>query len=326
MKNVSTILRWPIWFLEIFTEAKSFEANPILGNYVLNRCGLHVVRLVLAHSLTGIRRFILSFSMTREERSQFRRQGFLVKEQMLQPELYRALSAEAEASWPEIREFVQGDTTTEFVFLDSVKRERLPAAANVYQQKSVNRLLNYVAACALNPWMDFLRVVNRGGRAEMDPQKQFHSDTFHPTMKAWLFLHPVTDYEGPFEYIEGSHRLTWKRICWEYRMSVDVRSESETYARRGSLRVTEADLQYLGYGPVKRFTVAGNTLVVADTFGFHRRGEGGAQSQRLSLAYSNRINPFLPIPIPAWPVFDRLAERIVNHHHRGSSLLREPES
>jgi len=170
--------------------------------------------------------------------------------------------------------------------------------------------------------MDFLRVVNAGGARQDDPQKYFHSDTFHPTMKAWLFLEDVDSTKGPFEFVQGSNRLNWKRLMWEYRQSLGVKEEGATYARRGSLRVEESELDNLDYGPIRSMAVKANTLVVADTFGFHRRGEAAANTSRLSMAFSNRINPFLLLPLPGWRWLDRLAENQVSKHYETTTKSR----
>src|ERR1700686_2685025 len=53
-----------------------------------------------------------------------------------------------------------------------------------------------------------------------DPQTALHADTFHPTVKAWLFLTDVMADQGPFTYVHGSHRLTAERLAWERRMSL----------------------------------------------------------------------------------------------------------
>lgn len=307
MKKTSNMFRYPVWFLEIFTEAKSFEANPVIGNHLLNRLGLHVLRVLLAHSLTGVRRFILGWRLPADMKNQFRQNGFVILENAVPNEHFLALQQEANSEWPEVRYFVQGDTTTEFVYLDSKRQQLLPACKKLAHNDSLNRLMKYVAACGLSPWMDFLRVVNVGGSRQGDPQKYFHSDTFHPTMKAWLFLEDVDSSKGPFEFVQGSNRLTWKRLMWEYRQSLGLKEEGATYARRGSLRVDDSEIEALGYGPIRSLEVKANTLVVADTFGFHRRGEASANSTRLSMAFSNRINPFLLLPIPGWRCLDRLA-------------------
>jgi len=322
MKKTSSLLRFPIWFLEIFTEAKSFEANPVIGSRLLNRLGLHLLRVILAHSLTGVRRFILGWGLPADLKRQFRQNGFVVIENALPQTHFLALQKEANEAWPEVRYFVQGDTTTEFVYLDSDRQQFLPACKKLAQNDFFNQVMKYVAACGLTPWMDFLRVVNVGGVPKDDPQKYFHSDTFHPTMKAWLFLEDVDSTKGPFEYVKGSNRLTWKRLKWEYRQSLGVKDSGTTYARRGSLRVEESELDALGYGPIQSMEVKANTLIVADNFGFHRRGEAAANTSRLSMAFSNRINPFLLLPIPGWKWLDRLAEKQVRKHHELTTKCR----
>lgn len=319
----NSLWRYPVWLLEIFTEAKSFEANPIIGNRLLNRLGLHVLRLLLAHSLTGIRRFILGWFIPSDVRKEFRRTGFILIENALDETLFETLQREGEGNWPEVRYFVQGDTTTEFVYLDTQRQQALPACQSLGKNRHLNALMNYVAACGLRPWMDFLKVVNTGGAREGDPQKYFHSDTFHPTMKAWLFLEDVTPDKGPFEYIQGSNSLNWQRIKWEYQQSLGVKETGAQYARRGSLRVDKDKALKMGYGPVKSFSVKQNTLIIADTFGFHRRGEAAPNTTRLSMAFSNRINPFLPLPIPGLKMFDDIAEKLVNRHYQATTRIRE---
>lgn len=322
MKQKTFLLQYPIWFLEIFTEAKSFEANPIIGSQILNQLGLHVFRLVLAHSLTGIRRFILGWFVPLKYRRAFRQSGYIIIENVLADEHFGRLQEEGFGTWPEVRYFEQGDTRTEFVYLDSNRQKSLPACKELSCNSSLKRLMSFVAACGLTPWMDFLKVVNQSGSIEGDPQKYFHSDTFHPTMKAWLFLEDVPPEKGPFEYIDGSNRLNWSRVKWEYQQSLGVRDEGVTYARRGSLRVDEETAAHMGYGPVKSFTIKKNTLVIADTFGFHRRGEAAPNTTRLSIAFSNRINPFLPLPIPGFKRFDRIAEMLVNKHNEATTQIK----
>ncbi len=50
----------------------------------------------------------------------------------------------------------------------------------------------------------------------------------------------------------------------------------------------------LGYGPPRRFAVAANTLVVADTCGLHARSPTAQPGARLEIWASSRHNPFVP--------------------------------
>ncbi|WP_428036810.1 phytanoyl-CoA dioxygenase family protein [Amphritea sp.] len=314
------VAQYMVWVMEIFTEAKSFEANPILGNRLLNRLGLHVIRLIIARLITGFRRWILGWKISSAHRRGFRQKGYLRIDNVLPPELFKRLQDEGEHSWPEVREFIQGDTTTQLAFLTQARLKQLPATSMLCDSASVRNLLNYVASNALRPWPHFLRVCNRGGEMINDPQKHFHSDTFHPTMKAWLFLEDVTADKGPFQYVQGSNRLTLKRLLWEYRQSIQGRSLNERYAARGSLRIAENELASLNLFHIQTFNVPANTLIIADTSGFHRRGEAAADTSRLSVYFSSRLNPFVPFPLPDFEPFNRFAEKLVAEHVEKTTL------
>ena len=54
-------------------------------------------------------------------------------------------------------------------------------------------------------------------RKTLIAQRALHRDTFHSAIKLWLFLEDVTDADGPFEYVPGSHRMTRARYHWEHR-------------------------------------------------------------------------------------------------------------
>ena len=62
----------------------------------------------------------------------------------------------------------------------------------------------------------------------------------------------------------------------------------------GSFRIRVSELQALGLPPVKRLAVKANTLLVADTFGFHGRTQSEKSTVRIELRWHMRRNPFLP--------------------------------
>ena len=112
-----------------------------------------------------------------------------------------------------------------------------------------------------------------------DVQKVLHMDTFFPTVKFWFFPQDVTIKDGPFCYVAGSNILTdrrkrWMRKQWEDIIDGKV-DPRRTYGHaEGSLRVFDEELIEMGFDPECRaYPVKANTLVIANTFGFHARGE-----------------------------------------------------
>src|SRR5437660_1585394 len=86
----------------------------------------------------------------------------------------------------------------------------------------------------------------RAAAARPEPQTALHADTFHPTVKAWLFLTDVAADAGPFTYVPGSHRLTPQRLAWERRMSLSARQSPNADTREGSFRIDPDELSAFG--------------------------------------------------------------------------------
>jgi hypothetical protein len=157
--------------------------------------------------------------------------------------------------------------------------------------------------------MVFLQTLFRaGGERPRDPQTRLHADTFHPTVKAWFFLTDVAEADGPFTYVPGSHRLNDARIDWERRKSIDAAGSDDRETRQGSFRIEPAELGRLGLGAARSFPVRANTLLVADTFGFHARGESPQPSRRIEVFAYGRRTPFRPWPGLGWPTSVYLGE------------------
>ncbi len=309
----------PLWVLQIFHLTKSFADNPILGSRTLNRLGLHVARVVLAHLITRLRALCLLPLLPRADRRAFRTQGYIVKCDFLPPAAYQALAAEIrQFEGAEARECIQGDTVTRRTPLDPATLQTLPACrALVQDHRPYRRLLQWTATKFRLPFMFVEQVFNgRQTGAGEDPQKHLHADTFHPTMKSWLFLEDVPATNGPFTYIPGSQRLTLRRLQWEYQLSLAAGQLADGYSRKGSPRLSAPDLDALGLPQPVRFTVPGNTLVIANTFGFHARGPAMPGTTRLALYADSRTNPFNPLPGVNLPWITALQYRLLRRHRQ----------
>jgi|WetSurMetagenome_2_1015567.scaffolds.fasta_scaffold177320_2 hypothetical protein len=290
------LARWPVWTLEIFTGAKSFRSNPILGSRAMNRMGLHVARKVLAHAATSVRRALLSPLVPAAARRTFRRHGYVAIEDFMAPAQFEALRAEADALLAASgRRLQEGDTITELALVDEEALGRAPALASFFSDQRFLDLTSYIGARLKLPRC-YVQSIRRDFTANApDPQKDAHSDTFFPTLKGWLFLDDVDEDQGPFHYSPGSHRLTWPRLAWEYRQSLGARSAEDPHTAAGSLRAARPDLEEMGLPEPKPVLVKANTLVLADTGGFHRRGEAKVGRPRRAIYVWMRSNPYNPI-------------------------------
>lgn len=300
----------PVWIAQIFTTAKSFRDNPVLGSPLLNRLGLHVARVRLAHAVMSFRSWLLSPLVSAEHRRQYEQRGYIEIRNFLDAEHFEGLRREIEACRAPVRECIQGDTLTLRVLLDEPTLAGLPNCRKLAEHRDLLSLLRYCGGTLRRPMMYLQSIKSRYVGGGDDPQKSLHSDTFHPTMKAWLFMEDIAPGKGPLTYVPGSHRPTSARLDWERRQSLAAAAQSNRYAAKGSLRLTDKDLADMGLPAPVAFTVPANTLVIANTHGFHCRGNVDGKCSRLEVYASSRTNPFLPLPGLGTRTFQRLENAV----------------
>ena len=288
------ILLMPWYFIQLFSTAKSFKTNPIIGNRILNYMGLHVIRVILSQGIMRFRMALLSFSIPKSLKQEYYKNGYMLLENVLPEEGFDRLLRESRDIRSTIRECVQGDTLTQRIHLDQSNASQAKEINRFLAQKDIVKLFKFAAGKNHRPISHIQVIKNKYVEGEYDPQKILHSDTFHPTMKFWYFLQDVSEGMAPFMYVEGSNKLTWNRIKWEYTKSINMNKETISYAQNGSFRIDEDKLASLGFSEPKKVCVSKNTLVIVNTFGFHRRGEVNAKNLRAEIWGISRTNPFNP--------------------------------
>ena len=305
-----TILRWlraPIHLVALLTGAKSFADNLFLGSAYLNRLGLHATRLRAAHALARRRRARLASLVPAEQRQQFDRNGYVILRDLLPEERFARLQSAIFSAQLDSREQLQGDTITRRVAIGATLRRRLPELEALLESQRWKDLMAYVASTRSEPLYYIQAILGGVAEGPPDPQLELHSDTFQPSLKAWYFLTDVEEDGRPLIYVAGSHRLTGARLEWERKKSLSVLHEGDRLSQRGSLRVSRSELEDLGLPQPTRFCVPANTLVVADTYGFHARGDAAGPTVRVEIWAYCRRSPFLP-----WTGLDLLSWRPIS--------------
>ena len=297
--NPARYLLLPWWIAQLPTGAKAFCDNPIIGSPTLNRWGLHVARVRIAARLAAARRQRLRSLVSEADAAAFDRDGFVLKRDFLPPEMFARLRNEALGYCGPAREMVQGDTITRRLAIDPAALAAMPSIRALLADPVWRGLMRYVGSFDSEPIAYIQTILAHVSDREPDPQTELHADTFHPTVKAWLFLTDVAEDEGPFVYVPGSHRMTPSRLAWEEEQSIRAAKGLDRLSSRGSLRIAPDEIGALHLPAPRAFAVPANTLVVADTSGFHARGLPTRAATRIEIWSYGRRNPFLP-----WAGFD----------------------
>ncbi len=111
-----------------------------------------------------------------------------------------------------------GGTLNRFVNVDPVS---MAACRQFAGDSRLAKLSRAITGMALSPTQAWVYLTLNGDQvAAPDLQKVLHRDTFFSSMKFWYYLDPVTEADGPFVYVPGSHKLTPERLLWEHKQAI----------------------------------------------------------------------------------------------------------
>ncbi|MEM6381233.1 MAG: phytanoyl-CoA dioxygenase family protein [Pseudomonadota bacterium] len=302
-------LRHPLQSVGVFGTQKSFARNVIIGDAELNRQGLHRWRVGTAARLAERRRASIARTLSSDDVESFERNGFFVTENFLPDGAYQRFRDSLFAGRFPSYEMRQGATVTRMTPIGRELRAQVDGARELISNDRFRAQLGYAAGRTGAPLYFIQTVIADGSSTSIvDPQTMVHADTFHATSKAWLFLQDVGPDNGPFQYVPGSHKLTPERLAWEYEQSLTASCAEDVHHRAGSFRLKPGDLDRMKLPQPKAVTVKANTLVVADTFGFHARTPSSHPTTRVEFHGHLRRNPFLP-----WNGVDPLSLPVVRN-------------
>jgi len=254
---------WSSHLKDIFSDKKVVE------NTILNYAGSQILRVLLSSFAYSYRSTLKSWTNTNLT-IMLRKKGFILIHNFLSDEDFKKVKDEfnnkrkAGCHSP----IKDGDTFVDRFTYSPDQWRRLPA---INKLLSNNLLLKTLESVELenidigDVWFDTINYGN--SKKGASSQTELHSDTFYNTHKVWFFIDPVTLEDGPLYFVPGSNQLSLKRLIFEYNKSIHYKNLKDY-----SFRVEPKDRAFLDCEE-KALICPSNTLIIANTRGFHRRGQ-----------------------------------------------------
>jgi len=266
-----------------------FSNKKVVENHLLNNAGAQILRVLLSSAAYAFRGMSQSWPKTNLT-MMLQKNGYILIPNFLSWEIFQQVKDEFFdttniGSYSPIKD---GDTRVERYTFSMDKWKRLPAVTKLL---SDNLLVQTLEGSELknieigDVWFD--TIYYDDPQKVASSQNQLHSDTFYTTHKVWFFIEPVNLEDGPLYFVPGTNQLSLKRLIFEYKKSIHF-DELTDY----SFRVEPKDRTFLGCIE-KAITCPENTLVIANTRGFHRRGKAKGGHTRRQIHFCIRTNkPF----------------------------------
>jgi hypothetical protein len=265
-----------------------FSADKVINSRLLNAMGAQVFRTVMAHWLYNLRPVAVVAEL-RAKLAPLHRDGLLVWPNFLPPDQFELVQQECmqllndDAVPRQVRAF--GPNRREVISLCSCVLESISHTATFLADPTLKAILMAAEKRLVTPYAILERLLQGPADEQKDGETDLHSDIFFNTHKFWFYLHDVSMAEGPLAYVKGSHRLSLTQLSYTYQ-------HSQRQDQSPSRRITPEEIGRLGLQETV-VTCPQNTLVLANTHGYHRRLRGQPGRVRCAIYAQLRTNPFL---------------------------------
>ena len=261
---------WPL----VLSNQKFIESD-------LNSKGLHIYRILLSHNIYINRMPHPEVNRGISLAEAFAKDGFVIIRDFLDEDKLQYLKTVID----DMR--INNKPAQDINFLDAVKR---PSEQHAMNANDLFKSLIKVPEFGSDGVGGFPRTqMWHYKHTTDDPQYKWHTDTFQPTLKCWLYIDRITEENGVLSLIPKSHLPTENRLSWDYQKSIDHTTKDKSF-RLAEFGTEEDEMKAIeenGFAKPIMAEGAANTLVAVNTYGFHKRGKSqpGVERNSLSLQY-----------------------------------------
>lgn len=258
---------------------KKIYASPprFSGGFLPNLLGYHVLRILAFNASSALRRRrIPQDEQGKKIYKQVMADGIAVIPDFFPEDIFLKIKDECAKAKKEVM-----NERSPYMGRATLVRDEKDSNLVLYEHLANNAFINKIVSAVLgkdilvSPKVYFEETFYHAediGKKPTDFQSDLlHFDVSYPTVKCLYYLNDVDESNAAFEYAKGSQRLTLKRLWMEYKMSISFGRWSRNRQGDEPVEVSKKDLEKQGMDVIPVIGKA-NTMVIANTMGFHRRG------------------------------------------------------
>ncbi|MEK7536876.1 MAG: phytanoyl-CoA dioxygenase family protein [Patescibacteria group bacterium] len=247
------------------------------GGFISNLLGYHILRVLVFNTFYGLRgKKFLQDKQGKAIYEKIMADGIAVIPNFFPEEVFLQIKNECDKAKKEIMNERSPYMARAALVRDDKKDSNFILDKHLASNSFINEIVSAVLGkdILVKPKVSFEETFYHKediGKRAVDTQDQVHFDVSYPTVKCLYYLNDIDDSNAAFEYARGSQKLTLKRLWMEYKMSIAFGRWSRNRQGEEPMEVEREALERQGMKVIP-FTGKANTLVIANTMGFHRRG------------------------------------------------------
>ena len=277
-----------------------FSKNHILPSPIANKIGLPVVRTFVSDILIKLRRFKNCRPKSIYEK-QLINDGIVVIPNFLPSQEFIKLKEEYNQIFlnsQNLKIKEKGSVKIEIHPMTNEQSKRFPMMENFTKNKELIRLISvgegvYPVEQIKN--FDLENSSFRDPQGDTDQNVQFHCDIHFDSHKILYYISDVSEEDAPFIYCKKSHKNNFQRMWYELKRGQLKDSHKDSYRIENHLD-KKFFANYFKKIMEHKYKVIspGNTLIIANVHGFHKRGEASKDKNRAIIRIPYRYNPLGP--------------------------------
>lgn len=282
-------------------------------NIIINIFGFQVYRLIIENFLINIKSLFYKrkLSLNDNDLAFLKKNGYLIINNFYSKEEFiKFKSAITYLNKKKLFRDLKGGTISEKLANISVLKNENKKIYNQILPLIKSKNLNIIAEHIIKRNVDFISdpgfrescLFDDKDKDDMD--SEFHSDKHFPSCKMFLYLNDHKKENGAFTYMPGSHRLSFKKIKFEYFYSIfdstnifDKYMNQLGFIRKNNRVTLKNHILKKNYGKFKICSAKKNSLLIFNNMGLHKRGKILIRNKKRQILgfsfYDNQINNFI---------------------------------